>query len=66
MDGVRAVELGTARAITQAFSSKRVNLPELPDFDAMLRANLPPEARMPAWMRRFEEANRPPDEGETT
>jgi len=58
---VQETELGTARAIAHAFSSKKVSLPELPTFEAMLRSKLPAEARMPEWMRKFEEANRQPD-----
>jgi len=56
---VRSMELAVGRALAQAFSSKKVTLPELPTFDDMLRSKLPPEARMPAWMRKFEEANKP-------
>lgn len=51
------VEFGVGRAIAQAFSAKKVHLPELPTFEKMLRSKLPSEARMPEWMRKFEEAN---------
>lgn len=54
---VNQVEMGVGRAIAQAFSSKKLHLPELPTFDQMLRSKLPAEARMPDWMRKFEEAN---------
>jgi len=56
---IQSVELGTARAIAQAFSGKKVTLPDLPTFEKYMRSQLPPEARLPGWMRRFEEANRP-------
>lgn len=62
MAQTRAVELGTTRAITQAFSSKKARLPDLPDFDRAMRDMLPPGARLPDWMRKFEEANSPKDD----
>jgi len=56
---VSSTELAVGRALTQAFGSKKVSLPELPTFDKMMRSKLPPEVRMPAWMIEFERVNRP-------
>jgi len=54
---ITAIELGTGRALAQAFGGKRVKLPALPDFDELMRARLPAEKRLPGWMVEFERAN---------
>lgn len=55
---IRAQEMAVGMALLQTFNAKKVTMPKLPTFDELLRSKLPLEERLPAWMRKFEAANK--------
>lgn len=56
MNAVRAVELGTMRALAQSFGGKGKELPELPTWNEVKQGAS--DEVLPTWMQAFETVNK--------
>jgi len=52
---IAATQTGVGRALAQALG--KGDLPDLPDYEEILKMRQPEQDRLPAWMEKFEEAN---------